>query len=107
MFVSAVTPVILILHCHPICQGPPGGGGPPGTPIMPSPGGASPNYVPGTNTCVTSRKMSLSHLSLLNKHDQTLLTNQTFFFFYFKTVFIFFTFIILFLVFTSVSIEAE
>uniref|UniRef100_A0AAX7VAU9 LisH domain-containing protein n=1 Tax=Astatotilapia calliptera TaxID=8154 RepID=A0AAX7VAU9_ASTCA len=32
-------------------QGPPGGGGPPGTPIMPSPGGASPNYVPSTNTC--------------------------------------------------------
>lgn len=26
-------------------QGPPGGGGPPGTPIMPSPGGASPIYV--------------------------------------------------------------
>uniref|UniRef100_A0A665U8L5 Single-stranded DNA-binding protein 3-like n=1 Tax=Echeneis naucrates TaxID=173247 RepID=A0A665U8L5_ECHNA len=26
--------------------GPPGGGGPPGTPIMPSPGGASPNYFP-------------------------------------------------------------
>uniref|UniRef100_A0A3B4GCE8 Uncharacterized protein n=1 Tax=Pundamilia nyererei TaxID=303518 RepID=A0A3B4GCE8_9CICH len=35
-------------------QGPPGGGGPPGTPIMPSPGGASPNYVPSTNTCICS-----------------------------------------------------
>uniref|UniRef100_A0A3Q1BRB2 LisH domain-containing protein n=1 Tax=Amphiprion ocellaris TaxID=80972 RepID=A0A3Q1BRB2_AMPOC len=32
--------------------GPPGGGGPPGTPIMPSPGGASPTYVPGTNTFI-------------------------------------------------------
>lgn len=27
-------------------QGPPGGGGPPGTPIMPSPAGRSPNPVP-------------------------------------------------------------
>uniref|UniRef100_A0A672YK20 Single stranded DNA binding protein 4 n=1 Tax=Sphaeramia orbicularis TaxID=375764 RepID=A0A672YK20_9TELE len=31
--------------------GPPGGGGPPGTPIMPSPGGASPIYIPSTNLC--------------------------------------------------------
>uniref|UniRef100_A0A8D3EA40 LisH domain-containing protein n=1 Tax=Scophthalmus maximus TaxID=52904 RepID=A0A8D3EA40_SCOMX len=30
-------------------QGPPGGGGPPGTPIMPSPGGASPYYVPSSD----------------------------------------------------------
>lgn len=44
-------------------QGPPGGGGPPGTPIMPSPGGASPNYVPSTNTC-------LSHFPSLNKHER-------------------------------------
>lgn len=35
---------------------------------MPSPGGASPNYVPGTNTCVTNG--CLCHLSLLNKHER-------------------------------------
>uniref|UniRef100_A0A3Q3AM87 Single-stranded DNA-binding protein 3-like n=1 Tax=Kryptolebias marmoratus TaxID=37003 RepID=A0A3Q3AM87_KRYMA len=36
-------------------QGPPGGGGPPGTPIMPSPGGASPIIVPVIpNACSTS-----------------------------------------------------
>ena len=46
-------------------QGPPGGGGPPGTPIMPSPGGASPNYVPSTNT----KTRPHFHLSpWLNKH---------------------------------------
>lgn len=39
-------------------QGPPGGGGPPGTPIMPSPGGASPNYVPSTNTCALEIEVS-------------------------------------------------
>lgn len=37
-------------------QGPPGGGGPPGTPIMPSPGGASPIYV---GLCLLTIKASL------------------------------------------------
>lgn len=50
--------VILTSLSSIVPQGPPGGGGPPGTPIMPSPGGASPTYVPSTNTEIDVSSMS-------------------------------------------------
>lgn len=57
---SYLTVAVVIFFPLRSLQGPPGGGGPPGTPIMPSPGGASPINVPCTSTCVAIVCLSVS-----------------------------------------------